>query len=98
MYKNLNAAGIEPAPPRNRPGALTTKPYVLIKLRRNFYTLVTTYVDSITVSRDRTRDQPEINKKIKLLNLCIVITSFYMKIAAYSKPIGYFPWIYNYEI
>ena len=23
MYKNLNAAGLEPAPPGNRPGALT---------------------------------------------------------------------------
>ena len=42
-YKNLNVAGLEPAPLGNRPGALTAKPYVLIKLRRNFYTLVTTY-------------------------------------------------------
>ena len=29
MYKNLNVVGLEPAPPGNRPGALTTKPYVL---------------------------------------------------------------------
>ena len=28
MY-NLNAAGLEPEPPGNRPGALTTKPCVL---------------------------------------------------------------------
>ena len=34
----MNVAGLEPAPPGNQPGALTTKPYVLIKLRRNFYT------------------------------------------------------------
>ena len=27
-YKNLNVAGLEPAPPGNRPGALTTEPYV----------------------------------------------------------------------
>ena len=40
----MNVAGLEPAPPGNRPGALTTKPYVLIALRRNFYTLVTTYL------------------------------------------------------
>ena len=40
-HKNLNAAGLEPAPPGNRPGALTTKPCVLAKLRRNLYTLVT---------------------------------------------------------
>ena len=25
---NFNVAGIKPAPPENRPGALTTKPYV----------------------------------------------------------------------
>ena len=43
-YKNLNAAGLDPAPPGNRPGALTTKPCVLAKLRRNFCTLVTTYL------------------------------------------------------
>ena len=43
-YKNLNVAGLEPPPPGNRPGGLTTKPYVLIKLRGNFYTLVTTYL------------------------------------------------------
>ena len=28
----MNVAGLEPAPPGNRPGALITKPYVLIKL------------------------------------------------------------------
>ena len=28
MYKNLNAAGLKPAPPGNRPGALTTKPFL----------------------------------------------------------------------
>ena len=42
MHKNLNAMAPEPAPPGNRPGALTTKPYGLIKLRRNVYTFVTT--------------------------------------------------------
>ena len=47
-YKNLNVARLEPAPPRNRLGALTTKPYVLIKLRRNSYTLVTTYSSPAT--------------------------------------------------
>ena len=33
MYKNLNVAGLETAPPGNRTGAPTTKPYDLIKLR-----------------------------------------------------------------
>ena len=33
MYKNLNVAGLEPAPPGNQSGALTTEPYVLSKLR-----------------------------------------------------------------
>ena len=44
MYKKFNIIGLEPTPPGKRPGALTTKPYVLIRLRRNFYMLVTTYL------------------------------------------------------
>ena len=29
MYKNLNVVGLEPGPPGNGPGALTTKAYAL---------------------------------------------------------------------
>lgn len=43
-YENLHVTGFEAEPRGNRQSALTTKPYVLIKLRQNFYTLVTTYV------------------------------------------------------
>ena len=32
-YKKFNTAEVEPAPLRNRPSALTTKPYIFIKLR-----------------------------------------------------------------
>ena len=32
----FDVAGLEPAPPGNLPSALTTNPYVLIDLRRNF--------------------------------------------------------------
>ena len=40
-YKNLNGAEFKPASPGNRPSALTTKLYVLIKLHRNSYTFIT---------------------------------------------------------
>ena len=37
MPKNLNVERLEPAPPGKRPGALTSKSYVLIKLCRYLY-------------------------------------------------------------
>ena len=54
-YTNLNVAGPELAAAGNRPGALTTKPYVLIELRRNFYTLFTTYVCCLVLVRIKYR-------------------------------------------
>ena len=38
MYTNLNVTRLEHAPLENSPSALTTMPYVLIKVRRNSYT------------------------------------------------------------
>ena len=46
--KMVNVSGLESAPPGNRPGALPTKPYVPIELRRNFYTLI--YAASVSFS------------------------------------------------
>ena len=66
-YKIFNVAVLELVSPGNRPGALTTKPYVLIKLRRNFYTLVSTYLCCQHFIENRQLKFKDINKNLFVL-------------------------------